>query len=79
MIRVLFQYIYNDYYSANEYPTLYWSFRDTRYHIGYSIINFNVILYITIYCDSENQWGEPERALGSTAISGVQTAVSIWA
>ena len=34
-------------------------------------------IYTNIYlCDSENQWGEPEKELGSTAKSGVQTAVS---
>ena len=28
-------------------------------------------------CNAEHQSGEPERALGSTAQSGVQTAVSV--
>ena len=35
--------------------------------------NSNKLYY---YCYSENQWGEPERGLGSTVQSGVQTAVS---
>ena len=35
--------------------------------------NSNKLYY---YCDPENEWVEPERALGSTVQSGVQTAVS---
>ena len=33
-----------------------------------------IIIIIITSGDSENQWGEPERTIGSTVRSGVQTA-----